>query len=187
MKLNITTIAITGALAAAMLVFAQPPGRGFRGAANGTAPTPPTDAVKTYLALTDSQLTGFEAVRSTARTAGQPVAEQLRTKMQALRTARNANPVSESTVNALQAEVTALQAQLDKIRTDAQAQTVALLSADQKAKLATLTAAADLREEIAGAGMLGLMDGGRGPGPGPGFGGRGGPGGKGKGGKGKGF
>lgn len=186
MKLNITTIAITGAVAAAMLAFAQGPGRGFRGgAADGSAPTPPADAVKTYLVLTDSQLSGFEAIRTTARTAGQPIAEQLRTKMQALRTARNANPVSESTVNALQAEVTALQAQLAKIQTDARAQMAALLSAEQKTKLATLTAAADLREEIAGASMLGLMEGGRGPGPGPGPGpaGRG----KGKGGKGKGF
>lgn len=185
MKLKLAGIAITGAVAAAMLIYAQPPGRGFRGAAaTGDAPAPPADAVKTYLALTDSQLTGFQAIRATARTASEPIAEQLRTKMQALRTARNANPVDSAAVSALQAEVTALQAQLDKIQADARAQMAALLSADQKAKLATLTAAAALRAEIAGASMLGLLEGG------PGFAGRGGGpgGGKGKGGRGgKGF
>lgn len=183
MKLKMAGFAITGAVAAAMLIYAQPPGRGFRGAiATGETPTPPADAVKTYLMLTDSQLAGFEAIRTTARTASQPIAEQLRTKMQALQAARNANPVDATAVSALQAEVTALQAQMEKIQTDARAQATALLSADQKTKLATLAAAAALREEVQGASMLGLLEGG------PGFaGGRGGPG-KGKGGKGgKGF
>ena len=102
MKLKLAGFAATGALAVAMLAFAQPPGFGRRGAAatDGTAPAP-MDAVKTYLALTDSQITGFDAIRQTARTAEQPIAEQLRTKMQALRAATNATPVVAATITSL--------------------------------------------------------------------------------------
>ncbi len=92
----------------------------------------------------------------------------------------NATPVVAATITSLQADITALQAQLDKIQADARAQMIATLGADQKTKLAVLTAAAALRGEIQGASMIGLVEGGPG-GPG-GFGGRGG--GKGKGGRG---
>lgn len=176
MKLKYAGLAVTAVVAVAMLAFAQPPGRGA-GAMKGT---PPVDAVKTYLALSDSQLTGFQAIRQTAMTAAQPISQQLRTKTQALRTALSETPVNATTITSLQAEITTLRAQLDKIQADARAQMAATLSADQKAKLATLTAAADLREEIQGAAGIGLLEGGPG---GPG--GRGGPGGPG-GGKGKG-
>ena len=145
---------------------------------------PPVDAVKTYLALSDSQLTGFQAIRQTAMTAAQPTAEQLRTKTQALRTALNETPVNAATITSLQTEINALRTQLDKIQADARAQMAATLSADQKAKLATLAAAADLREEVQGAAGIGLLEGGPGGPGGRGFGGPGG--GKNKGGR-KGF
>jgi hypothetical protein len=103
--------------------------------------------------------------------------------MQALRAARNATPVVAATIDSLQAEVTALRATLDKYQADARAQMAAMLSADQKTKLATLAAAAELREEVQGAAGIGLLEGGpggaRGPG-GPGGRGKGGPGGRGK-------
>lgn len=186
MKLKMTGLAVTAALALAVFAYAQPPGRGVRGVtATGTAPTPPVDAVKTYLTLTDSQITGFEAVRTTARTAAEPILTQLQAKRQALRAAMGANPVVAATIAALQTEINTLQAQLDKIQTGARDQMAALLSTEQKAKLATLTAAAALREEIQGASVIGLLEGG-----GPGFGGgrgKGGPGKGGPGGRGKGF
>jgi Spy/CpxP family protein refolding chaperone len=142
--------------------------------------------VKTYLGLSDSQLTGFQAIRQTARTASEPIIEQLRTKTQALRAAMNTTPVNATTIDSLRAEIAALQAQLDKIQTGARAQMTATLSADQKTKLATLTAAAALREEVQGAAGIGLLEGGRGGPGGPGGReGKGGPGfGKGKGGRG---
>ena len=166
-------------LAATMVMYAQPPGAGRRGATPAGAPafTPPTDAVKTYLSLTDSQLSGFDAIRQTARTSAEPIAQQLQTKMQALRAATNATPVNAATITSLQAEITALRAQLDKIQAGARAQMAALLSAAQKTKLATLEAAAALREEVQGAATIGLVDGGPG---GPGGRGPGGPGGRGR-------
>jgi Spy/CpxP family protein refolding chaperone len=177
MKLKLVGITGTAALAVAMLAYAQPPGRGAGKDKGG----PPTDAVKTYLTLTDSQITGFQAIRQTAQTAAEPIFEQMQTKQQALRTAMNATPVNAATITSLQAEITALRAQLDRIQAGAQAQMAALLSAAQKTKLATLEAAAALRQEVQGAAAIGLVEGG-GPG-GPGGRGPGGPGGRGKGGR----
>jgi Spy/CpxP family protein refolding chaperone len=170
-------------LTATMMMYAQPPGRGARGAAATTTAmtlTPPTDAVKTYLTLTDSQMTGFAAIRQTAMTAGQPLADQIRTKSQALQTALSQTTIDTTLVASLRAAITALQSQIDKIQSDARVQMVALLSAAQKTKLATLEAAAALRNEVQGAAIIGLVDGGQG---GPGFGGPGGPGGRGPGGR----
>lgn len=179
MKLKLVGITGTAALAVAMFAYAQPPGRGAASQGKGG---PPVDAVKTYLTLTDSQITGFQAIRQTAQTAGEPIGEQLRTKQQALRTALNATPVNAATITSLQGEITALRAQLDKIQEGARAQMAALLSAAQKTKLATLEAAATLREEVQGAAAIGLVAGGGPGGPGGrGKGGRGGPGGRGKG------
>ncbi|MEO5922856.1 MAG: periplasmic heavy metal sensor [Bryobacteraceae bacterium] len=172
MKLKYAAIATVAAMAVAAFAYAQPPGRGFRGAATttGTTRVGPDAAVKTYLTLTDSQLTGFDAIRTTARTASEPIRTQLRTKMDALRAAMNATPVVAATITSLQADIAALQAQLDKIQADARAQMIATLGADQKTKLAVLTAAAALRGEVQGASMLGLVAGGPGGGPGGGFG-----------------
>lgn len=55
------------ALFAALSLQAQQPR--FANATGTAPPAPPVDAVKTYLSLTDSQITGFQAVRQTARTA----------------------------------------------------------------------------------------------------------------------
>jgi Spy/CpxP family protein refolding chaperone len=185
MKLKTIGFATTAAMAVAVYAYAQPPGRIFRDAAattaSGTTPTSPTAAVTTYLSLTTAQLTGFDAIRATAQAAASPIQTQLRSKMDALRTALNATPIVPATVTALQADIAALQAQLDKIQAGAQAQMIATLTADQKTKLGVLTAAAALNGEVQGASRLGLVSGG------PGF-GRGGPGGPGgPGGRGKGF
>ena len=175
MKLKIAVILMS---AAALTAQAQPFGRGGRAATatTGTTTTPPApiDALKTYLSLTDSQVTGFQAIRQTAQTSAQPLIQQLRTKQEALRAALNASPIVPATVSSLQADIATLETQLKKIQTDASAQMQALLGADQKAKLAILTAAAALRDEIEGAALVGLIDGPGGPG---GLGGRGGPGG----------
>lgn len=152
-------------LSLAALGYAQFGGRGPRGAAADGAP--PAEAAKTYLALTDSQVTGFQAVRQTAQTGAQPLLEQVRTKQQALRAALNATNVDAAAVTALRAEIAALEVQLKTIRDNARAQMVALLGPDQKAKLATLEAASALHAEIAGAAGIGLLDGPGGPGFGP--------------------
>lgn len=130
-------------------------------ATTSTVPAP-VDAVTTYLTLTDSQLTGFTAIRQTEQTAAQPIQTQLRSKQEELRSALKATPVNTATVTSLQTEIAALKAQLDKIEADARTQMAALLTSAQKVKLATLEAAAALKEEIQGAEMVGLLSGGPG-------------------------
>jgi Spy/CpxP family protein refolding chaperone len=183
--LNFALVALAGTMFASMYLNAQRPR--FADGATGTTSTtvaPPIDAAKTYLGLTDSQITGFDAIRQTARTAADPIIEQLRPKEQALREAMRATPVDATKIAAIQTEINALHTQLEKIESDSRAQMVATLSAAQKAKFANLEAAVALREQVQGASMLGLLEGGPG--------GRGGPGGPGGGkgkdkGKGKGF
>lgn len=176
--MNFKLMTAAAALLAALCLNAQRPRfANAPGTTTSTTTAPPIDAVKTYLSLTDSQISGFDAIRKTAQTAAQPIIEQLRPKEQALREAMRANPVNATTVASIQTEINTLRTQLDKIQSDAQAQMAATLGTDQKAKLATLTAAAALHEQIQGASMLGLIDG---PGPG-GPGGPGGGFGKGKG------
>ncbi|MEO8098766.1 MAG: Spy/CpxP family protein refolding chaperone [Acidobacteriota bacterium] len=165
--------------AGAMIAFAQPPiggpangGPGRRGGfgpppaafdavagmpATGTATNPGLDAVKTYLELTDTQITGFQAVRQTAATSATPIQTQLQTKLQALRTALGQTPVDTASVTSLQTEIAALRTQLENVQTNARTQMIALLSAAQKLKLASLEAAAALRDEIQGAAGIGLL------------------------------
>lgn len=177
MKLAAKVVAIGLTLTASMVMFAQPPGRGGRGAAAVDAKGgPSTDAATAYLSLTDSQLAGLQAIRQTARTASEPVMQQLDTKRQELRTAMNATPVNATAISTIQAAITALRAQLDRIQESARAQMKALLSTAQVTKLATLAAAAALRDEVQGAMRIGLVEGG----------GPGGPGGRGPGGRGPG-
>jgi Spy/CpxP family protein refolding chaperone len=159
-------------LSLAALAYAQFVGRGMRGAAADRAAGSPQQAVRTYLTLTDSQMAGLQAIRQTAQTAAEPLLEQLRAKQQALRVALNQTTVDAAAINALRAEITVLEERLKRIRDDARAQMMALLGPEQKAKLATLEAAAALHAEIQGAAAMGLLEG-----PGPGF----GPGAKGRG------
>src|SRR3954466_9491487 len=108
MKLKTVGFATVAAMAVAVFAYAQPPGRGFRDAVTGTSSTTqvtPTEAVTTYLGLTASQITGFDAIRTTAQTAATPIETQLRSKMQALRAAMNATPVVAATITSLQAEI----------------------------------------------------------------------------------
>jgi Spy/CpxP family protein refolding chaperone len=165
------------ALFAALCLNAQRPrfadGATATSTAGATTTPPGITAVKTYLSLTDSQIAGFDAIRTTAQTAEQPIFEQIRTKQQALNTAMRANPVDATTVASLQTDINTLRAQIDKIDSGARDQMTATLTADQKTKLATLTAAAALSDQIQGASMIGLL---ARPAGGPG-----GPGGRGKG------
>lgn len=175
-KLAAAFVAVAIVIGYTVIGNAQPPrARG----ADGTKGTPPTASIVAYLTLTDTQLASFAAIRENTRTAAQPILEQIRTKRDALREARQAG--NTSLVTSLRAEIAELDAQVEKLHDDAQVQMAGSLNADQKSKLATLTAAAQLFDEVRGAAGLGLLtppDGvGREGGFGRGKGFRGGPGG----------
>lgn len=176
-KLTAALLAVAAVIGYAVVSHAQPPrARGADGAVK-TKGAAASNSIVAYLALTDTQLASFEAIRTTARTAAEPIMEQIRTKHEALRAAREAN--NATLMASIQLEIDALEKQLETQRANAQTQMVGSLTADQKAKLATLTAAAALFDEVRGAAGIGLLT----PpeGAGPGFGPGGGKG------KGKGF
>lgn len=162
--------------------FAQRPNRGA--AADG--PRPGVEALTTYLELSDSQITGFQAIRDNAQTAIEPIAEQARTKAMELRQALREDGPDAAAVGALQVEIEQLRDQIQQIRADAAVQAKSSLNANQQSKLTELESAAALQQEVRAAVASGLIappegEGRGGPGFGPGGRGKGGPGGRGKG------
>jgi Spy/CpxP family protein refolding chaperone len=134
--------------AAATLAFAQP---------SGTPPAPPVDAVKAYLSLTDDQITSIQTIQKTVRQANQSVAASIQTKQQALQTLLDAGTADAAAVGKLVIDIRTLNKQIETSMKAAQAQSIATLTADQKAKLTKLEEAAALRPEINQASSLGLL------------------------------
>jgi hypothetical protein len=179
-KFSAVLLAAAAVIGYAVVSHAQPPRMRSADGAVKSKGAPDNAAIVAYLSLTETQLASFEAIRANTRTAAEPIFEQIQTKHEALRAAREAG--NATLMASLQLEIDALQNQIEKLRADAQVQLVGSLAADQKAKLATLTAAMALFDEARQAAGLGLLTPPEGVG-GPAF--SPGPGGKGKG-KGKG-
>ena len=150
MKLALLTAVASLAMAQGMR---GPMGMGPGG--GGAAPT--FDNIKTYLTLTDSQLTAIEAIRTSARTANQQTLTDLRTKETALQTLLKSTNPDPAAVGKLMVDIQALRATLHTANTSLTDQAVALLTPDQKTKLATLAAAAALQPQIREASMLLLL------------------------------
>jgi len=153
------TMLFAAAALAATLAFAQT-------TMMGTAPTPPAPAtmatlyvnqLAAQLALTDAEKASAITIYTNAYTAGQPIQTNLQTDQQSLATAVKANAIG--TIDSLASTMGALQGQLTKINSEAEAAFYALLSAAQ--------------QKLYDAMPHGGPGGGRGPG------GRGGPGGPG--------
>ncbi len=154
------------ALLLAGTVFAQQgPPAGVR-----AARTPNLQALKTFLNLSDVQVTNLKAVQTALRAATEPIHQQLAAKRQALR-AENQKATPDPTVVAqLKQDITSLLDQIATQRTNFQKQAQSYLNPDQLASLAKLEEALKLvavaREAVAldlitppegaGAGMFGL-------------------------------
>jgi Spy/CpxP family protein refolding chaperone len=146
-----------------------------------TAPTPPAPAeLKTYLNLTDSQITGLRAVQTQLQNAVNSLRTQVQTKQTDLDAKLAAGTTDAAALGRLLLEIQALRKQLDTQSSSFRAQAQNLLTAEQKTKLKALDDAAKLQPAIGQAiGLLLLapptsstVPGGPGPG---GFGGRSGP------------
>jgi len=134
-------------------------------------PAPTFDDLKTYLTLTDSQVTSLTAAHQAAVASAKTYTDQIREKQQSMRTLTDTTAIAN-----VIAEINALQEKVKAIMDAARVAAAGTLSTAQQAKLKTLQDAAALRDEINQAGTLGLLatpEGSpAGPG-GPGFGPRG--------------
>lgn len=151
-------------------------------AALAQPPAPPSDVIKAYLTLTDSQVTSLATIRQNEMTAGRSLQQEIATKDKALRDAVNAGSTDAASLGQQLIDIAALRKKVDQIHTDAQAQAVAVLTDAQKTKLQTLIDASKLQQTIQQAVGLDLISPPEGAGPG----GPGGPGARGVGGPGPG-
>jgi len=146
------------AVLAATLV-AQTPG------GTTTPPAPPTDTLKTYLSLTDAQVTALQQLRKQERQDLSATFQDLGAKQRALRDALTSSK-DAATIGQLQLDIESLRKKIQDTHTSYQAQAVNSLSGDQKTKLQALQAAAALLPAIRQAGALNLLTPPAGAGPG---------------------
>jgi Spy/CpxP family protein refolding chaperone len=168
-------------LIAVTAVFAQGPGMGRGGPGMGgmggpgmgpfnAASTGTSSALATYLGLTDTQIQSLKTVAEQTRATVQPLMQQIGEKSKALAELRRAGSTDAAAIGNLVVQIDALEKQVQEARAAAKTQALAVLTADQKTKLAALEAAAKLMPAIRQAENMGLIQppAGVGPGPGPG-------------------
>jgi protein CpxP len=132
------------------------PGPGMFAA--GAGPAASLDALKTYLALTDAQITQLKDLRkNNFDTNVKPVMDQIHTKQQALRALLQTSNPDSAAVGQLTVEIKALHEQIRSLRANLDKQAAALLTPDQQAKLADLQKAAALLPAIHQAMAVGLI------------------------------
>ncbi|MCS6953451.1 MAG: Spy/CpxP family protein refolding chaperone [Bryobacterales bacterium] len=139
----------------------------------GQSSGPDFSELKTFLGLTDAQLTQLRDLRTQERQALRSVADQIAEKQGALRQALEAGSTDALRLGQLLVDIQNLRKQIEATNQTYRAQAVALLTADQKTKLAQLEAAAKLAPAIRQATALNLLDSSGGAPFGPGFGLRG--------------
>jgi Spy/CpxP family protein refolding chaperone len=93
--------------------------------------------MKEYLGLTEQQVTDVEALREKHRAASEPILQELKAKREALRTALGSAEPNATTVGQMVIAVRALGNQLRALNEGLRADTLALLTPEQKDKLLT--------------------------------------------------
>jgi Spy/CpxP family protein refolding chaperone len=128
-------------------------------------------AIKTYLSLTDTQVTALQTIRSQQRTAVGDTQQQIRQKQQALNSLLSGGSTDANAVGTLVLAIQALRKQVSTNASSLQAQAANVLNADQKTKLQALSDASKLQPAIREAEFLFLLTPPEGPMTGAGFGG----------------
>ena len=170
--MRLATLLITGALAVSTLA-AQPGPRGERQRG------PQVDQIKSYLGLSEEQIQQFQTLRQSFRESVRTIMEETRAKRQQLREELARESPSPTIVGDLTVQLRQVRQQVGEKREEFGEQARALLTEEQKAKLAALEEAKALLPAIREAQGLQLLEGnpdgpGFGPGPrGPRPGGRG--------------
>ena len=159
------TFRILSILTLAGALLAQGPGpgepRGF--GPHRMAMTARTDKVQTYLNLTDSQIQSLQQLRQSEMAALKPIMEQIRPLRQSLHSQMQSGSSDAAAVSKLMQSIQALEQQAAPIRSSFQQQALALLTADQKTKLAALESAASLMPAVHEATALNLLTPPKGP------------------------
>jgi len=147
------------------VALAQGPGpRARRGGPQGAASQPNYDALKTYLNLTDAQVQQMQQIRQQAASSVSALLPQIRTKRQSLRDLLTSGTADPAAVGKIVLDAYALDKQVQQARTTARTQALAVLSADQQAKLEALQDAASSGPALREAMGLGLVTPPAGPG-----------------------
>jgi TolA-binding protein len=133
-------------LAASALMMAQPPMR-----------TPDITAVKTYLGLSDAQVTTLQSLRTQEMSQVQTLQTQIQAKHTDLQKLLDAGSTNAAQIGQLMIDIQALQKQFEAIHTNYRNQAVATLTDAQKTKLKALDDASKLRDEIQEANFLNLL------------------------------
>lgn len=127
------------------------PGLGMRRAA------PSFDSLKTYLSLSDSQLSSLRNLRQQQMEANRATFQEMRTKARALYQQLQAGTTDANAVGTAVLELHALKKKIRDSSASYRTQALALLTDDQKAKLKTLEDAAALHDEVHQATALNLL------------------------------
>jgi len=149
---------------AATAVFAQPPG-GYR--MHGMSAQGKTTEVQSYLNLTDAQISTLQQLRQSEMAALKPIFQQIGPLRQSLHSQTQSSGADATAVGKLVLSIQNLEQQAAPIRSSFQQQALAVLTADQKTKLAALQGAAALMpaiHEAAGLNLLTPPKGAEGPG-----------------------
>jgi Spy/CpxP family protein refolding chaperone len=145
----------------ATAMFAQGPG-GFHG---HNMPAKTTE-VQSYLNLTDAQISSLQQLHQSEMAALKPIFQQIAPLHESLRT-QTQSGADATAVGKLVLNIQSLEQQAAPIRSSFQQQALAVLTADQKTKLAALESAAALMPTIHEATALNLLARPKGPeGPG---------------------
>ena len=120
---------------------------------------PPVNELKTFLNLTDAQVTSIQEANRSAMQANRDLADKIRTNRQNLRTLTSQTNPDAAAVGRLVLEGQAYGKQIADSRAKARETALTFLSAEQKTKLKTLEEAMQLREEIGAAQRLNLISG----------------------------
>ena len=161
----IARIGILSATAALGLALAQAPGHMGVGMGPG-GPGAMTfvvsgaggfDALKAYLALTDTQVQSLTSIQQQQQQAVKGVFEQIQTKETSLHDLLDKGGADAATIGKLMLDIDTLRKQAHTANSASGDQVKALLTADQKTKLAALADTAQLMPAIHEAMMLGLV------------------------------
>lgn len=155
LKTLFATLAFSGVL------LAQGPGFGLGPQLGELARTPPAPtALKEFLGLTDAQVQQLTTLRRTLPDVMRPFAEQLREREQALREEMQKSNPDPARVGRLMVEMKQIRDNMQTARQRLDDQAKALLTPEQRTKLAQLEAAQKLAPAIRQGIGLGLLDGG---------------------------
>lgn len=116
-----------------------------------------TDKVQSYLNLTDAQIQSLHQLRQSERAALKPIMEQIEPLRQSMHSQMRSGSADATAVGKAMLSIQTLEQQAAPIRSSFQQQALAVLTADQKTKLAALENAASLMPTIHQATALNLL------------------------------